>query len=772
MRFHIFILFSILVFFTLSLLGGAYFSPADILQMWSPFSIPGLPYTPRNVLLSDIVTQIHPWLKFSRDQILGGSFPLWNPCSGAGVPHFANLQSAVLFPLNLSFYVLPWKIALVATPFLKLSLIAFFTYLYLRALGLNRAGATFGSVNFAFLGFNVFWLQWPLSSVMIFFPLLLFLIEQFLTQSAPGRSLSILVALSVALAALAGHIETLVHILLIALVYLLWRMLSSELSWGQCGGRLAQFLFFSVLGLGMAAIQFVPFLEYLFLSTAYARRAAYAANPHYLPLPAAILNLIPDFYGNPSHKNYFAPFTNYCVSVGGFAGVTTLILSLLALLGPQRKNRLVWFYVILGAFCFCVIYRREPVYRLLTTLPFLDMADNSRLLFCLGFSLCVIGAFFIHALVESGPRPPRAAAVIAIAVLVLAAAVALAVFNKAFFEAHHFQFRFRHNLEPTMLFLAFLIVTSLILLLCRYNLLAGRRAALYLSLLMFAQTGVHAIGFNPAIPESQFYPTPPALRFLQRAHSVHRCLFVGDLLFPDLSAWYGIQEPRSYDAMGISSYGLVQSALGNFENLFQVVTSVNEEMASFLNVKYVMCARDRDLWRAIRVRYPERYRCVYADRSVCIFENRSCLPRAFLVPRVRVAASDDEVLKELPGLDFRSEALVTDRDVPIFQAGDLSNSSCAITRYRPRAIDLKIRAGGPCYLILSDNYFPGWRAFIDDREATIYRANGSFRLVPVSTAGDHNLRFYYSPSSFKIGVGISLISVLIAVVTSVRCVFD
>lgn len=769
MRFHILVLFSILVFFSLSLFSGAYFSPADILQMWSPFSIPGVPYTPRNVLLSDIVTQIHPWLKFSHEQILGGSFPLWNPCSGAGVPHFANLQSAVLFPLNCCFYILPWKIALVAAAFLKLSLIALSTYLYLRSLGLNRGGATFGSVNFAFLGFNVFWLQWPLSSVMIFFPLLLFLIEQFLRQSPPGRWPSLLVALSVALAALAGHIETLIHVLLIALAYLLWRLLSGELSWDQCRRRLACFLLFSAIGLGLAAVQLIPFLEYLFLSTAYTRRAAYAANPHYLPLPAAILNLIPDFYGNPSHASYFAPFTNYCVSVGGFAGVTTVILSLLAILSPQRKNRFVWFYLILGALCFCVIYRREPIYRILTAVPFLDIADNSRLLFCLGFSLCVIGAFSIHSITENGARPPRAAAVIGLAALVLAAAVTLAVCNKAFFEAHHFQFRFRHNLEPTILFLACIVVTSLILLRCRYGLLTGRRAALYLGLLMFAQTGVHAIGFNPAIPESQFYPTSPSLRFLQRDQSVHRCLFMGDLFFPDLSAWYGIQEPRNYDAMGIGSYGLFQSALGNFENLFQVVTSVNEEMASFLNVKYIMCAKDQDPRRAMRVRYPERYRCAYADRSVRIFENLSCMPRAFLVPRVRVVGSGDEVLKELPGLDFRSEALVTDRDVPLYHAGGISNSSCAITRYAPREISIIISAERPCYLVLSDNYFPGWRAYVDDREVTIYRANGSFRLVAISTAGDHNLRFYYSPSSFKIGVAISLISVLIAVFASARC---
>jgi uncharacterized membrane protein YfhO len=768
MKFNLILVSALVVFFCVPIFTGAYFSPADILQMWLPFNTPGVPYTPKNVLLSDIVTQMEPWLKFSRDELLSHSFPLWNPYSGAGIPHFANLQSAVLFPLNFFYYFLPWRIALIAAPFLKLYLIGLFTYLYLRSIGLNEAGSTFGGLNFAFLGFNVFWLKWPLSSVMIFFPLLLFLVEKFLDERPPRGLPSILVALSVAFAALAGHVETLLHVLIVVLVYLLWRMLSSGLSWEKCVRRLARFLFFSALGMGLAAVQFVPFLEYMYASAAYAKRAAYGVNPHYVPLPAAILNLIPDFYGNPSHNSYFAPFTNYCMSVTGFAGVTSVLLACLALFSPSPRKKFIWFYLCLGAVSFCIVYRVAPVYQLVVSLPLLNIADNSRLLFCLGFSVCALAAFFIHSLVENGSRPPRAAAVLATAMLIPAAAAVLAVYNKAFFEAHQFPFRFRHNLSPTLLFLGFLLLTAVpILLRSRGRLAAARGCAIYLGVLMFLQTGVHAIGFNPSVTEERFYPTPPALRFLQSDRSPHRCLFMGNVFFPDLSVWYGIQDTRSYDAMGIESYGNFQSVMGNFQHLFQVVTLVDEDIASFLNVKYVMCKSRFEPRGAMRA----RYRRVFADRSVKIYENLAVMPRAFLVPRVRIVGSNDELLKELPKLDYRNEALVSDRGVPIFKAGDLSLSSCVVTHYGPREVTLKIHAEHPCYLVMSDNHFPGWRAFVDGRGQPIYRANGSFRLVPISTAGDHNIRFCYSPVSFKIGVVVSLISLFAAVVMSSRRVF-
>ena len=100
MRFNLVLLSALVVFFSIPLFTGNYFSPADILRMWAPYNIDGVPYTPKNVLLSDIITQIEPWLKFNREEFRNYSFPLWNPYSGAGVPHFANLQSAVLFPLN------------------------------------------------------------------------------------------------------------------------------------------------------------------------------------------------------------------------------------------------------------------------------------------------------------------------------------------------------------------------------------------------------------------------------------------------------------------------------------------------------------------------------------------------------------------------------------------------------------------------------------------------------------------------------------------------
>jgi uncharacterized membrane protein YfhO len=56
--------------------------------------------------------------------------------------------------------------------------------------------------------------------------------------------------------------------------------------------------------------------------------------------------------------------------------------------------------------------------------------------------------------------------------------------------------------------------------------------------------------------------------------------------------------------------------------------------------------------------------------------------------------------------------------------------------------------------VLSDVYYPGWIATMDDRPATIYPANFAFRAVLVP-GGSHRVVFVFEPVMWKIGLLIS-----------------
>jgi len=60
---------------------------------------------------------------------------------------------------------------------------------------------------------------------------------------------------------------------------------------------------------------------------------------------------------------------------------------------------------------------------------------------------------------------------------------------------------------------------------------------------------------------------------------------------------------------------------------------------------------------------------------------------------------------------------------------------------------------------LLDTYFPGWVANVNGRPTEIYCADYNFRAVTLP-AGKSTIRFSYQPNSLRIGMALSLISLL------------
>ena len=74
-------------------------------------------------------------------------------------------------------------------------------------------------------------------------------------------------------------------------------------------------------------------------------------------------------------------------------------------------------------------------------------------------------------------------------------------------------------------------------------------------------------------------------------------------------------------------------------------------------------------------------------------------------------------------------------------------------------LQLLVKAAENVLLVLSDTYYPGWKAFVDGNPEKIYQANYAFRAVPLN-AGTHKVEFVYDPVSFKLGAGVTLLGIL------------
>ena len=56
---------------------------------------------------SDLLNQFVAWRQFAADSLRSGHIPLWNPYTFSGEPFLGGFQSAVLYPPNLLFLILP-----------------------------------------------------------------------------------------------------------------------------------------------------------------------------------------------------------------------------------------------------------------------------------------------------------------------------------------------------------------------------------------------------------------------------------------------------------------------------------------------------------------------------------------------------------------------------------------------------------------------------------------------------------------------------------------
>jgi hypothetical protein len=163
-----------------------------------------------------------------------------------------------------------------------------------------------------------------------------------------------------------------------------------------------------------------------------------------------------------------------------------------------------------------------------------------------------------------------------------------------------------------------------------------------------------------------------------------------------------------------------------------------------------------------------KYREVYADNEIRVLEDTAAYPRAFVVPRARVAASLGTTLNEMVHQPFHpDQEVILAGDTPQLpgSATDRGGSGTAqVVAYAPDNVRVHTSASADAWLVLSDAYYPGWSATVDGRSAPVLRGDLLFRAVPIP-AGEHEVEFRFAPSSVSTGLAISLISLVLVVGT-------
>lgn len=215
---------------------------------------------------------------------------------------------------------------------------------------------------------------------------------------------------------------------------------------------------------------------------------------------------------------------------------------------------------------------------------------------------------------------------------------------------------------------------------------------------------------------------------------------------------------RQFDPNGVPFQANIYFASVNLPNPMSVSGMSIEYVypIGILEVYTVELAGPGDRKFQVRPYNLEKYRQVYQEDAVAIYESQSVLPRAFLVPKAVSFPNESALLLRLNAPDFDpwSEILLEGQVSAPQGASSRAPGQATITSYEDLRVIVATENPEPAFLFLGDSYYPGWKAFLDGDEVTIYRANYLFRAVALPP-GRHTVEFRYEPASFALGIWIS-----------------
>jgi hypothetical protein len=273
----------------------------------------------------------------------------------------------------------------------------------------------------------------------------------------------------------------------------------------------------------------------------------------------------------------------------------------------------------------------------------------------------------------------------------------------------------------------------------------------------------------------------PYVKFLEARRGYYRVTGTGGILIPNFASAFGIFDIRYIDSLSPEIYQnyvdkhLLKSphnyitdrlwftgipdATRKYSLPADKDIQSNLPFYSFLGVKYILVPKETDLGLPL----------VY-DQEIKIYENISCLPRIFIVHDVGYAASytlAQEMIAEArvgAGSRVILEVKIPERYVNLYAADNLQ---AAISSYRPNRVVARAFLNAPGILVLTDIFYPGWKAYVDGKQIKIYRVNGLVRGVLLEE-GEHTVVFTYFPESFKIGLYLFILSILVYLIILIR----
>jgi hypothetical protein len=187
-----------------------------------------------------------------------------------------------------------------------------------------------------------------------------------------------------------------------------------------------------------------------------------------------------------------------------------------------------------------------------------------------------------------------------------------------------------------------------------------------------------------------------------------------------------------------------------------------ERIWSLLNIKYVITWRKSlsDMGVQSEVVATQK---ISESESTYVHRLGNVGPRAAVVARVYTVASLDEALSRMaaPDFDLTHEAVMEGQAFALLSAG--AGGTVQLVSHSTSAYTWQATTPGDALFVLSENYYPGWHAYVGGNETQVAQVNAVMMGARVP-AGSNTVSFVFDPLSVKFGAlltGLTLVGLLV-----------
>ncbi|MBU0699858.1 YfhO family protein [bacterium] len=710
---------------------------------------------------------------FVAQTIKDGIIPLWNPCIFSGVPCAAGMQPAIFYPLNLViFTILPPHMGITWSAVIHLFLSGCFSYMFMKALKCHWLSSLTTALIFMFSGFQITHLYAGHACVFsagIWLPLILFSIEK--TFQTMKFSYVFLGSLAIGIQFLSGHPQISFYTYLLSGIYALFSLgmviLNKEHAkavkllplLGMMGG----------ISACIACIQIFPTLEL----PAYSSRSegtGYVFNTFSsFPFENIFSFFFPMLFGNSLDIPYWG--RGLLHEVCGYVGIIPLILAIAAI--ASKKNAHIILFSVMALVSLLLSFGKYTVmYKLCYEfIPGFDLFRvPGRMMYLWTFCLAVLAGLGSSSLIEQANKRQvilfsQIFCVFGILAMLISFFIAPDTWRSLIQASYGLEERIfgapdlKEHLAGMLLIAKKSMFTGAVFLLLGAMLLYMRGkewgvawirylipAIILVDLWMFCSP------YITTIDSSQCEWDRNMVDFLKADKDPFRIVTMIDDASLNRGMSYGIANIGGYSPTILKRYQeFINISQGLAPETPTVVMRIAEysRLLDLLNAKYFIVPSQNPIF------HPQ-FKLAFSDSAVNIYQNRNCMKSAWIVHNFRVVNGRDAIFKAIKEIVYTDEVILEEK--PTIKQGIFRGkveASPEIIRHSPNEIIMNVGMASNGFLVLSEVFYPGWKAIVDGEEQKIYQANYILRAIELKK-GTHTVRVVYDPPWLKWSIIISL----------------